>query len=166
MEINVDPAGVLRWRDRQCRCALGRTGTTDGKQEGDLATPGGRFKLRSVFYRPDRQPRPDSGLPVTALSPEIGWCDDAKHPAYNLPVTLPHPASCEALWREDEIYDLIVVLGHNDRPVVAGAGSAIFIHLARPGYPPTAGCVALAEANLIALLKDCDPQTVIRIKAA
>jgi L,D-peptidoglycan transpeptidase YkuD (ErfK/YbiS/YcfS/YnhG family) len=93
------------------------------------------------------------------------WCDAPDDPAYNRPVTLPYPASAERLWRDDGVYDLIVVLGHNDDPVIAGAGSAIFLHLARPDYAPTQGCVALAAGDLEALLRVARPGDVLVISA-
>ncbi|GEO80818.1 hypothetical protein ROR02_09490 [Pararhodospirillum oryzae] len=135
------------------------------KVEGDGATPAGVFALRWVFYRPDRETAPLTGLPVRALTPTLGWCDDPADPAYNREVTLPYPASAESMWRDDGLYDLGVVLGHNDDPVVPGAGSAVFLHVADPGGRPTAGCVALALADLRALLAVCGPATVLEIRA-
>lgn len=118
------------------------------KQEGDSATPRGVLALRRVLYRADRGPPPDCTVPIEPLAPEDGWCDDPAHADYNRMVRLPHAARCEALWRTDEVYDVIGVLGWNDAPVVRGRGSAIFLHVARPDYAPTDGCVALAPADL------------------
>jgi L,D-peptidoglycan transpeptidase YkuD (ErfK/YbiS/YcfS/YnhG family) len=150
------------WADGRCelgdgrlaRCALGPAGVVaaSAKREGDGASPAGAWPMRRVLYRPDRRAAPATGLPVSPLSPNDGWCDDPADRAYNRPVALPYPASCERLWRDDGVYDLIVVLGHNDDPPVPGAGSAIFLHVARPDYAPTAGCVALAADDLEALL--------------
>lgn len=135
------------------RCALGRGGIRADKREGDGATPAGLLPLRRLLYRADRLAPPRvAGLPVEPLAPEDGWCDDPDHPDYNRRVALPHPARHERLWREDGIYDLIVVLGWNDAPVQRHRGSAIFLHLARPGFPPTEGCIALAEPDLRAAL--------------
>lgn len=130
------------------RAALGHGGVRADKQEGDGATPIGALALRRVLYRADRGPPPECALPIEPLAPDDGWCDDPGHADYNRMVRLPHAARCEALWRDDEIYDLVGVLGWNDAPVVRGRGSAIFLHVARPGYPPTEGCVALAPADL------------------
>lgn len=130
------------------RAALGHGGVRADKQEGDGATPIGALALRRVLYRADRGPPPECALPIEPLAPDDGWCDDPGHADYNRMVRLPHAARCEALWRADEIYDLVGVLGWNDAPVVRGRGSAIFLHVARPGYPPTEGCVALAPADL------------------
>ena len=157
MDITVDPLGELSWRGRRVRCALGKGGLRADKREGDGATPVGRFPLRRVLYRPDRLAPPVTALPVAAIGPADGWCDDPADSAYNRPVALPYPASAERLWRDDPVYDLVVVLGHNDDPVVAGRGSAVFLHLARPGYAPTEGCVALALADLLSLLAEAGP---------
>lgn len=142
------PAGFeTAWGER-LRCALGRGGVVRDKREGDGATPAGIWPVRRLLYRPDREALPDTALPVSPISETDGWCDDPGDPAYNTPVTLPYPARCEALWRADALYDLVVVLGYNDDPPVAGLGSAIFLHVARPDYGPTEGCVALAADDL------------------
>lgn len=166
MEIVVQAPDRLTFQGRAHLCVIGRGGIRARKREGDGVTPAGVFCLRRLLYRADRLEIPQTGLAVAALSPGDGWCDDAGHADYNRQVTLPHPASCEELWRDDGIYDLVVVLGHNDAPVVAGAGSAIFLHLARPDFSPTAGCVALARSDLLEILEACDPATRIRIEAA
>ena len=136
------------------RCALGHGGVRPAaeKQEGDGATPAARLPLRRILYRADRLPAPRAAVPVEPLAPADGWCDDPADRAYNLPVALPHPARHEALWRADAVYDVIGVLGWNDAPPVRGRGSAIFLHLARPGLPPTEGCIALALPDLLAVL--------------
>ena len=157
MELRVPGPGYLLWGDRALRCAVGRGGLTRHKREGDGASPTGRMALSRLYYRPDREPRPRTGLPVTALRPGDGWCDDPAHPDYNRAVRLPHPAHCETLWREDGVYDLVVELGFNDRPVIAGAGSAIFLHLARTDFSPTEGCVALARPGLARILSAARP---------
>lgn len=156
--------GVLAAGGRTMACALGRGGIRAEKREGDGATPVGRFALRRVLYRPDRLAVPVTGLPTSALSPTDGWCDDPGHADYNRPVRLPHPARHERMWRDDHLYDLVVVIGHNDDPVVPGAGSAVFVHLAREGYGPTEGCVALAAPDLLSLLEHASPQTVVAVE--
>lgn len=162
MDLIVFREADGRWRARlgdlgPWPCAIGRGGITKSKREGDGATPVGCWPLRRVLFRPDRVEAPKTRLPVAALSPEDGWCDDPSHADYNKPVRLPFPASHEALWRGDEIYDIIVILGHNDDPPVPGAGSAIFLHVARADYAPTAGCVALALADLRTVLAHVGP---------
>lgn len=122
------------------------------KREGDGASPVGRFAFLRVLYRADRTQRPRTGLPVAAIRPRDGWCDAPADRNYNRAVTLPYPASAERMWRDDSLYDLVVVLSHNQRPRVRGGGSAVFVHLARPGYAPTEGCIALGEPDLRKLL--------------
>jgi L,D-peptidoglycan transpeptidase YkuD (ErfK/YbiS/YcfS/YnhG family) len=152
MDLLVSPNGEARWGEQRFRCALGPAGIRGDKREGDGATPAGWFPLRRLLYRPDRLERPPTGLPVLALSPADGWCDGSEDPLYNRQIRLPYPASHERLWRADAIYDLIVILGHNDDPVRPGAGSAVFLHLARADYAPTQGCIALARPDLLAVL--------------
>jgi L,D-peptidoglycan transpeptidase YkuD (ErfK/YbiS/YcfS/YnhG family) len=150
--IAVDPAGWLSFGPLRYRCALGKGGVRSDKREGDGATPIGRFALRELFYRPDKLATPACLLSKSALKPEDGWCDDPGHPDYNRLVRLPHAARCETMWRGDDCYDLVVPLGYNDDPPVADLGSAIFLHVAKPGYSPTEGCVALAKSDLLTLL--------------
>jgi L,D-peptidoglycan transpeptidase YkuD (ErfK/YbiS/YcfS/YnhG family) len=156
MDLRVDSSGFALWGTRRMRCALGRTGISGDKHEGDGATPAGSFVLRRVIYRPDREPQPQTALPCQAMTPDDGWCDDPADPAYNQRVRLAYRASAENLWRADHVYDLIVVLGYNDAPVVKGRGSAIFLHMAQPDFAPTAGCVALAREDLLAMLGEAD----------
>lgn len=148
----VTAEGLLRFRGETLRCALGAGGLRADKREGDGATPTGLLPLRRVLFRADRGPPPLAAVPVEPIAPEDGWCDDPGHPDYNRQVRLPHPARHERLWREDAIHDVVGVLGWNDAPVVRGRGSAIFLHLARPGLPPTAGCIALPGPDLRRLL--------------
>ena len=146
--------GWLDLGGRRVRAALGPAGVKPAaeKREGDLASPIGVWPIREVIYRPDRGPPPATEIRVRAMVPDDGWCDDPDHADYNRQVRLPHPARHEQLWRQDAVYDLIGVLGWNDAPVLRGAGSAIFLHLARPDFAPTEGCVALPLADVLALL--------------
>ena len=157
--------GWLAMGPREVRCALGPAGVIPAseKREGDGATPMGLWPIRRVLYRPDRGGPPATALPLEALSETDGWCDTPGDPAYNRPVRLPYPASAERLWREDDVYDLVVVLGHNDDPPVPGLGSAIFLHIARTDYPPTEGCVALARADLEGLLAMAEPGDALAV---
>ncbi|MCZ6862504.1 MAG: L,D-transpeptidase family protein [Alphaproteobacteria bacterium] len=158
--------GILRFEDREYPCALGCNDVRSTKREGDGVTPAGIFSLRQVFYRPDRLPPPTSGLPVRALGPNDGWCDDPGHRDYNRFVRLPFEASHEALWREDNLYDVIVIVGHNDDPPHPGLGSAIFIHCATQDFAPTQGCVVLARETLVELLPRLAPDIALHIMEA
>jgi L,D-peptidoglycan transpeptidase YkuD (ErfK/YbiS/YcfS/YnhG family) len=155
--------GFLSWPRGRVRAALGKSGLSAAKREGDGATPIGNFPLRCLWYRPDRLSRPTTALPIFEITGDSGWSDDPADPRYNQAVTLPHAAGHERLWRDDGLYDLIVPLGYNDDPPVAGLGSAIFLHCARPDFGPTEGCVAIERQALLTLLADFGPTTRIRI---
>jgi len=163
MEFPVSPAGWMLFGGSRARCALGRAGAVAAKREGDGGTPAGLLPLRRVFYRPDRLAPPTTKLPLRPLAPDDGWCDAPDDLAYNRLVKHPWPASAERLWRPDGLYDVVVELGWNDAPIVPGRGSAIFLHVARPDWGPTEGCVALALPDLLALLADADSGDALRI---
>lgn len=134
------------------RCAIGRGGISFRKREGDGATPAGRLRLLDLRIRRDRIPPPSAGVPLHAIRRGDGWCDAPGDGRYNRPVRLPTSASHERMWREDSIYDVVGVLDWNICPRASYRGSAIFLHLARPGYAPTEGCIALARDDLRRLL--------------
>lgn len=134
------------------RAALGRGGIKPLKREGDGGTPIGRLPVRRALYRADRVPRPRVPVPVQAIRAGDGWCDDPKDRNYNRPVRRPYGQNTETMMRDDDLYDLVLVLGYNDRPRARGRGSAIFVHLARPGYTPTEGCIAFSYKDLAAVL--------------
>lgn len=154
MRAVVHPDGRLMLRNEVFRAALGRAGVREHKMEGDGATPAGLLPLRRVLYRLDRLPAPACAVPIEPIAATDGWCDDPTHRDYNRMVRLPHEASSEELWRQDGLYDVVGVLGWNDAPAERGRGSAIFLHVARPDYPPTLGCVALALPDLLRLLAE------------
>lgn len=143
-------------------CTSGRGGIAvmGVKREGDLKTPSGSFALRCCYYRPDRMEAPKTALPIIALTPEDGWCDDPAHALYNQPVKLPFAGRHEKLWREDNVYDLIIALGYNDgfdahgnpTPIIKGIGSAIFMHIMREDGIGTEGCLALKRDDVLAVL--------------
>jgi L,D-peptidoglycan transpeptidase YkuD (ErfK/YbiS/YcfS/YnhG family) len=156
--------GRFYWSDGSAAAAVGRAGVKADKHEGDGATPAGVYPLVSVLYRPDRVAPPQSRLPVRALAPSDGWVDEPADANYNRPVSLPYPASAEQMWRDDEFYDALVVIGYNMDPVVPGAGSAIFLHVASLDFAPTAGCVAIRKEILLGLLPLLGPGSKIAIK--
>ena len=158
-------AGIMTCGNLRFPCALGRSGRRADKREGDGATPIGGFRLRAAFYRPDRMRRPRTLLPLSPLRPRDGWCDDPRDRNYNRRIRHPYPASAERLWRTDHLYDLVVVLGHNDRPRVRGRGSAVFMHVAGPGLAPTAGCIALRLPHLLRIIERLSRGTIIKITA-
>jgi len=148
---------------RALRAALGRSGIRANKREGDGATPRGRFALVRVWWRADRSPRPATLLPVRRIDPTIAWCEDPADRRYNRPFRLAHSGRSsgpgDRLWRDDALYDLVIELDHNVRPRIAGRGSAVFIHVARQGLRPTAGCVALPASELRRLIARAGPAT-------
>lgn len=145
-------------------CALGRAGTVRLKREGDGGTPLAVLPLRRVFYRADRGPRPQSLLTTRAITGTDAWCDDVRDRRYNKLIRRPVGEAEERLWREDHLYDVIVELGWNDRPVRRGLGSAIFWHLARTGLTPTAGCVAVDAAIFRKILPRLGRRSAIAIR--
>ena len=157
---------TLRFGELRAKCALGAGGITGQKQEGDKATPAGRLALRRLWYRPDREPCPPTGLPVSEISQNLGWSDDSADPDYNRLVRLPHGFGHETLWRDDGLYDLFIELGWNDAPPQAGLGSAIFLHLEKNDFQPTLGCVAIARDTMLALLPQLSTAHFIRIEHA
>jgi L,D-peptidoglycan transpeptidase YkuD (ErfK/YbiS/YcfS/YnhG family) len=134
------------------------------KREGDGATPRGRFRAVRLWYRPDRVLRPRTQLPVRRIRPDDAWCEDPADGRYNRPIRLTPGKGGDRLWRTDRLYDVIVELDHNTRPRVAGRGSAVFLHVARRAFAPTAGCVALAIGDLRRLFPRLDAKTRIEIQ--
>ena len=167
MNIQVKPVSthraILSLAGQQYPAAIGKQGVTTDKREGDNKSPIGSFGMRPAYFRPDKLTAPESALPFTALSETDGWCDDPAHKLYNLPITLTFEASHEKLWRQDDVYDLIIPLGYNDDPPRPGFGSAIFMHVARPDFSGTEGCVALALPDLLNVLKQVDIYTTVEI---
>lgn len=153
-------AGLLLVAGRALPCAIGRAGFTRAKREGDGATPCGMLRPGWLWRR--GRPVP-TGLPWRLTQPADGWCDDPADRRYNRPVRLPCRASHERMWRDDALYDAVIELDWNRWPAVRGRGSAIFLHVARPGFAPTEGCVALRRADLLRLLPRLGPRTRLMI---
>lgn len=144
--------------------AIGRSGITIFKREGDGATPLASMGLIEGFYRADRRWRPETRLPMRPIRPGDGWCDAPFHARYNRPVRLPFSASHEAMWRKDGLYDIVLVMDWNVRSRTMGTGSAIFMHLIRPGFLPTEGCIALRPRDMERLLRAVGEGTRITVK--
>ena len=166
--------GTLTYEQLSFPCTLGRSSIikAEDKREGDGATPAGTYLLRRLWYRADKlSDEPMCTLPKRIITPQDGWSDDVESANYNRPISLdpehPPQESHEALFRaDDDVYDLVVEIGYNDDPPIPGLGSAIFLHVAREGYTPTAGCVALNKEDLLALLAAIESTTTIRIEQA
>lgn len=146
-------------------CAIGRSGLTRFKREGDGATPAGTLAILGGFYRPDRfLVRPRSALPLRPLRTRDGWGDEPSDPGYNRPVRRPYPASHEAMWRDDGLYDIVLVLDWNLAPKARHRGSAIFFHLSRPDFTPTAGCLAVTRGDMLKILARLAPGATVRFE--
>ncbi|MEN0042024.1 MAG: L,D-transpeptidase family protein [Pseudomonadota bacterium] len=153
--------GVLQAGARVMHCALGRSGMVSVKREGDGGTPAGRFRLLHGFYRADRGALPQTLLPMQPIKSTAGWCDETGDRNYNRAVDLPYPASHEEMMRADRLYDVVIVMDHNITRRMTRGGSAIFFHIAKPGYPPTEGCVAISPADMRWLLPKIGTNTVM-----
>jgi L,D-peptidoglycan transpeptidase YkuD (ErfK/YbiS/YcfS/YnhG family) len=143
--------------------ALGRGGIIANKREGDGGTPTGIFHPRRLWWRADRHPRPKTWLPIRAIRPEDAWCEDPASRHYNQPVRLGHGDGGDRLRRDDQLYDFIIEIDHNTQPTIAGRGSAVFLHLARPDFSPTAGCVSMTRSAMLHLLRQIGPHTKVII---
>jgi L,D-peptidoglycan transpeptidase YkuD (ErfK/YbiS/YcfS/YnhG family) len=143
--------------------ALGRGGILANKREGDGGTPRGVFRARQLWWRADRFPRPHTLLPIRAIRAQDAWCEDPTDRRYNRPVQLTGGQGGDRLTREDHLYDFIIEIDHNTAPRVAGRGSAVFLHLARANFAPTAGCVSMTRSSMLRVLRRMSPQTKIII---
>ena len=143
--------------------ALGRGGIKADKREGDGGTPRGIFRPRQLWWRADRHPRPKTSLPIRAIRPEDAWCEDPASRHYNQPQRLEGHQGGDRLTRADHLYDFIIEIDHNTSPRIAGRGSAVFLHLARTDFSPTAGCVSMTQSAMLRLLERLGPETQIII---
>ncbi|MBP1851926.1 L,D-transpeptidase family protein [Rhizobium halophytocola] len=144
--------GILAFGSLRFQTALGRSGITSAKREGDGATPRASMPVLSGYRRGERPLFLPSPLALKRIRADMLWCDDPRHPAYNRPVSAPFAAGHEKLKRADRLYDVCIVLDWNISERRRGCGSAIFFHIARAGYPPTEGCVAIAARDMARLL--------------
>ena len=169
LSVQVDSADAsLGWAtldEKRWRCAVGAGGVREDKVEGDGATPVGTFPLRRIYFRNDRLVLPTVQLPARPISEHDGWCDDPLSPTYNRLVRSPNEASHERMWRDDGLYDLVVVVGYNDDPPEGEWGSAIFLHIARDDMSPTRGCIAFTRDDLLELVTLIGPDTKLRVAA-
>jgi L,D-peptidoglycan transpeptidase YkuD (ErfK/YbiS/YcfS/YnhG family) len=143
--------------------ALGRGGIKANKREGDGGTPKGTFRPRRLWWRADRHPRPRTFLAVRAIKPEDTWCEDPESRHYNQPVRRHRDQDGDRLKRDDHLYDFIVEIDHNSSPRIKGRGSAVFLHLARENFGPTAGCVSMTRSSMLRWLRRLGPETKIVI---
>jgi L,D-peptidoglycan transpeptidase YkuD (ErfK/YbiS/YcfS/YnhG family) len=161
--IFINKSGYLEYKDLKFRCALGKAGVKRKKVEGDNITPIGTFKINNIYYRRDHIKKIFSKFKLIEIKKNMGWCDDPKSKQYNQLIRLPNKYKHEKLYRKDNIYDLILVLNYNTRPILKNRGSAIFIHVATKNYRKTAGCIALKKKHLIRLVEKINKKTKINI---
>jgi L,D-peptidoglycan transpeptidase YkuD (ErfK/YbiS/YcfS/YnhG family) len=161
--IFINKSGYLEYKDLKFICALGKAGVKRKKVEGDNITPIGTFKINNIYYRRDRLKKIFSKFKLIEIKKNMGWCDDPKSKQYNQLIRIPNKYKHEKLYRKDNIYDLILVLNYNTRPILKNKGSAIFIHVATKNYKKTAGCIALKKKHLIRLVEKINKKTKINI---
>ena len=161
--IIIKKTGYLQYKNLKFRCALGKAGIKKKEKEGDNVTPKGKFKITSMYYRPDRIKNITAKIKKIKIKQNMGWCDDSKSHFYNQQIKLPSKYSYEKLFRNDNLYDLILVINYNINPTIKNKGSAIFIHVANNSYKKTEGCIALKKGHLIELISKIKTNTKIKI---
>ena len=161
--IIINKSKYLKYKDLKFKCALGKAGIRKKKKEGDNITPKGIYKIIKIYYRDDRIKKISSKFKLIKIRKNMGWCDDPKSKKYNKLIKLPTEFSHEKLYRKDNIYDLILALNYNMKPIIKDKGSAIFIHVANKNYKSTAGCIGLKKSHLINLVKTIKENTKVLI---
>lgn len=161
--IIINKSGYLKYKNLKFRCSLGRAGIGIKKKEGDNLTPKGTFKLIRAFYRADKIKKIKTDLSKKIITRNMGWCDDSRSNNYNRLIKLPFNFGYERLYRKDNIYDLVILISYNTKPIIKNKGSAIFIHISRRNFSPTKGCIALKKDNLLQLLSKVKKNTKIKI---
>ena len=152
----------LTYNKLKLKCAVGKKGIGNKRKEGDLITPKGQFKIKYILYRKDRI-KISTRLKKKIIKKNMGWCDDPRSSFYNKLVRLPFAYKHEKLFKKENIYDIILVLNYNMKPIKKNKGSAIFIHVAKNNFKSTKGCVAIKKINLIKLIREINPNTKVKI---
>jgi len=161
--IIVKKSGYLKYKNLKFRCALGKAGIKKKEKEGDNVTPKGIFNIIKMYYRPDKIKNITTDVKKIKIKKNMGWCDDSRSDSYNQQIKLPNKFGHEKLFRNDNLYDLILVLNYNINPTIKYKGSAIFIHIAKNSYKKTKGCIALKKEHLIELISKIKTNTKIKI---
>ena len=161
--IIIKKIAYIQYKNLKFRCALGKAGIKKKEKEGDNVTPKGIFKITSMYYRHDRIKNIITAIKKIKIKKNMGWCDDPDSHFYNQQISLPNKFGHEKLYRNDSLYDLILVLNYNVNPIIKNKGSAIFIHVAKKNYKKTKGCVALKKKHLIELISKIKKNTKIKI---
>ena len=161
--IIVKKSGYLEFKKLKLRCSLGKAGIKKKIKEGDNITPRGVFKIIKLYYRADKIGKIKTQIRKIKIKKKIGWCDDPRSVFYNKQIKLPNKFSHEKLYRNDNLYDFILVLNYNMNPIVKNKGSAIFIHVAKNNYQPTQGCIGLKKIDLLTILKKIKKNEKVKI---
>ena len=161
--IIINKYGLLKYKNLKFRCTLGKAGIGKKKKEGDFITPKGKYKIIKVYYRADRIKKIKTNFRLYQIKKNMGWCDDPLSKNYNKLIKLPSKFGHEKLYRKDKLYDLILVLNYNFKPIIKNKGSAIFIHIANKNYKKTKGCIGLKKKDLIFILKDIKKNITVKI---
>jgi L,D-peptidoglycan transpeptidase YkuD (ErfK/YbiS/YcfS/YnhG family) len=161
--IIINKSGYLKYKNLKFKCSLGKGGVGVKRKEGDNITPKGTYKIVKIYYRDDRVKKIPLNLKLIKIKKNMGWCDDPKSKKYNQLVKLPNKYGHEKLYRKDNIYDLILALNYNMKPIIKDKGSAIFIHVANKNYKSTAGCIGLKKSHLINLVETIRKGTKVLI---
>ena len=161
--IIINKYGLLKYKNLKFKCALGKAGISEKKKEGDFITPKGKYKIIKVYYRADRIKKIKTNFRLYQIKKNMGWCDDPLSKNYNKLIKLPSIFSHEKLYRKDKLYDLILVLNYNFKPIIKNKGSAIFIHIANKNYKKTMGCIGLKKKDLIFILNDIKKNITVKI---
>ena len=161
--IIVKKSGYLKYKNFKFRCALGKAGIKEKKFEGDNITPRGKYRIIKVFYRSDRIKNLITRITKIKIKKNMGWCDDFKSKDYNKLIKIPFKYSYEKLFRTDRIYDLVILINYNYKPIIRNKGSAIFLHIAKKNYQKTAGCIALKKKHLLKILSNIKKNEKIKI---
>jgi len=143
--IIVKKSGYLKYKNLKFRCALGKAGIKKKEKEGDNITPRGIFEITKILYRADKIKKIKAFIRPIKIKKNMGWCDDSKSDYYNQQIKLPNKFGHERLYRNDNLYDIILVLNYNTNPIIKKKGSAIFIHVSKNSYKKTKGCIALKK---------------------
>mgnify|MGYP006447801253 CR=1 FL=1 len=158
MHIKINK-NYLIYNNYKVKCAIGKRGIGYKKKEGDLITPIGKYRVKSLLYRKDRVKTIKSKLKKITIKKNLGWCNDPKSSKYNQLINLPFSHKHEKLFKKANIYDIILVLNYNMNPIKKNKGSAIFIHVARNNYTKTEGCVAIRKTQLLKIVKQIKDST-------
>ena len=161
--IIINKYGLLKYKNLKFKCALGKAGIGEKKKEGDFITPKGKYKITKVYYRADRIKKIKTNFRLYQIKKNLGWCDDPLSKNYNKLIKLPSKFGHEKLYRKDKLYDLILILNYNFKPIIKNKGSAIFIHIANKNYKKTMGCIGLKKKDLIFILKDIKKNIIVKI---